>query len=99
MGSSEVVGFTWILAGGHWVNPVSLESLGFALESLGSSGVVGLSFWGTLGLFGVVVFTWVRAGFRCVRSKGSWVHEGSLDSLGIALVFVGLNVGCWVHPD
>ena len=33
------------------------------------------------------MFTWVRAGGRCVRSRGSWVHAWSL---GIALVFVGL---------
>ena len=77
MGSSGVVGFTRVRAGGRWIYSGSLCSLGFALWVVGFAlGVVRfmrglwihlISLWGSLGSSGVVRFTRVRPG-------GRWVH-------------------------
>ena len=90
MGSSGILGFiricaggrlvpavfTRVRAGGCWIHSGSLGSLGFALGALGSSEIVG--------------FTWVRAG-------GHWVLPGSFDSLGFTQEVVWFIWGHRVH--
>ena len=77
--------FTFVRAGGRWVYPGSLDSLGFALGVVGyvwgcwvNSGLP----WGSLGSSAVVGFTWVRP-------RGRLVHQRSLGTLGVALWAVG----------
>ena len=88
LGSSEIVGFTWIRPGNGSVHK---GSLGFSLRvfvfiqgrwvhwgfvrcRLVHSGTR----MGSLGSFGAIEFTRVRAG-------GRWFHQGSLGSLGFAM--------------
>ena len=98
-GSFGDIVFTLIRPGGRWVHPRSLDTLWFALRSLGSSGFVVFTrvCAGTLGSSGIVWFNPVPAG-------GRWVHPGSLGSLGFALGVVGFALGVvgfmrgrWVH--
>ena len=91
-----MVAFTRDRHGGRCVDPGSLLSLGFSL------GVVGFirGHWvdsdspcGSLGLYGVVGFTRVRAGGRwdrLIHSNSPW---GSLDTLGFAVGVVGFIRG------
>ena len=97
-GSSWVIGFTRVLAGGLWVHAGSLGSLRFALGviafirgSLGSLGFASVHLpWGSMGSSEVVAFT-------RVRPWGRWVHPGSLGSIKFALGFTGFIRGRWVH--
>ena len=96
-GSSEVVVFfrgLWVHSEGLWVHAVSLCSLGFALGSLGSSGVVGS-----------LRFALGFVGFILSRGVHLCSHWGCLDSSGVvgfnrvALGVVRFIRGSWVHSD
>ena len=96
LGSSGVVGFTRVCAGGRWIHSGSLCSLGFALGVVGFTLVRPRSRWiFARCVFGFICGRWTRG--RLVLSRFSWVQVQSLDSLGIALVVVGFIRGHWVH--
>ena len=92
------VGFTSVRAGGRWVHPGSLGSVGFAL------GVVGFirgrwipsgSPWGSFGSLGG---RWVQVvGFTWLLSVGRCVHPWSFRSLGFSLGVVGYIRGRWIY--
>ena len=108
MDSYGFVWFTPLYPGGLWVHPGSFGSLVSAQGGVGFMRVVGFILgrsvhlgapWGSLCSSGVVGFTPVRPGCRCV-------HPWSLGSLGCALLVVGFirggtqvcPGGSWVHP-
>ena len=79
--SSGVVGFTRDHPVGSWVHPVSLGSLGFALQVV----------WLIRGRWVHSRSPWVSLG------SSRAVNQGSLGSLSFTLGFVGFLRGHWIH--